>query len=81
LEAHHRARQLGNSRFRHPDLYQYHPADLKAPGQTWLHLDLAQCGVGGDNSWGALPHDQYRLLAKQYSYSYTLRLVGGESPK
>ncbi|MFD1871077.1 glycoside hydrolase family 2 TIM barrel-domain containing protein [Hymenobacter bucti] len=60
---------------------QQHPTDLKAHGQTWLHLDLAQRGVGGDNSWGALPHDQYRLLAKQYSYSYTLRLVGGEKPQ
>jgi beta-galactosidase len=54
---------------------QQHPTDLKPRGQTWLHLDLAQRGVGGDNSWGALPHEQYRLLAKQYSYSYTLRLV------
>jgi beta-galactosidase len=60
---------------------QQHPTDLKAHSQTWLHLDLAQRGVGGDNSWGALPHDQYRLLAKQYSYSYTLRLVGAESTK
>jgi beta-galactosidase len=60
---------------------QQHPTDLKAHGQTWLHLDLAQRGVGGDNSWGALPHDQYRLLAKQYSYSYTLRLVSGEKPQ
>jgi hypothetical protein len=33
--------------------------------------------VGGDNSWGALPHDQYRLLAKQYSYSYVLRVLDG----
>jgi beta-galactosidase len=46
-----------------------------------VHLDLAQRGVGGDNSWGALPHDQYRLLAKQYSYSYTLRpLAGAPTP-
>jgi beta-galactosidase len=60
---------------------QQHPTDLKMHGQTWLHLDLAQRGVGGDNSWGALPHEQYRLLAKQYSYSYTLRLVDGELPK
>ena len=59
---------------------QQHPTDLKAHGQTWLHLDLAQRGVGGDNSWGALPHEPYRLLAKQYSYSYTLRLVGGGEP-
>ena len=60
---------------------QQHPTDLKAHGQTWLHLDLAQRGVGGDNSWGALPHDQYRLLAKQYRYSYTLRLVDEKTPQ
>ncbi len=36
---------------------------------------------GGDNSWGALPHDQYRLLTKQYSYSYTMRLVSNEKPQ
>jgi beta-galactosidase len=60
---------------------QQHPTDLKAHSQTWLHLDLAQRGVGGDNSWGALPHDQYRLLAKQYSYSYILRLVGEKQPQ
>jgi len=54
---------------------QQHPTDLPVRGRTFVHLDLTQRGVGGDNSWGALPHDQYRLLAKQYSYSYTLRLV------
>jgi beta-galactosidase len=56
---------------------QQHPTDLKPHGQTFLHLDLAQRGVGGDNSWGALPHEQYRLLAKQYSYSYVLRVLDG----
>jgi len=60
---------------------QQHPTDLKAHGRTFVHVDLAQRGVGGDNSWGALPHDPYRLLAKQYSYSYTLRLVGAEKPQ
>ncbi len=43
-----------------------------------VNLDLQQMGVGGDNSWGALPHPEFRLPAKQYSYSYTLvPLVGG----
>jgi beta-galactosidase len=57
---------------------QQHPTDLKPRNQTFVHLDLVQRGVGGDNSWGALPHDQYRLLAKQYSYSYTLRVLDGK---
>jgi beta-galactosidase len=60
---------------------QQHPADIKSHDRTFVHLDLAQRGVGGDTSWGALPHDQYRLLAKQYSYSYTLRLVDDQLPK
>ncbi|WP_188548773.1 glycoside hydrolase family 2 TIM barrel-domain containing protein [Hymenobacter qilianensis] len=54
---------------------QQHPTDLKKRGGVTLQVDLKQRGVGGDNSWGALPHDQYRLLDKKYAYSYTMRLV------
>ena len=54
---------------------QQHPTDVYLRDNLTLHVDLAQRGLGGDTSWGALPHDQYRLTAKQYSYSYTLRLV------
>ncbi|MFZ0426686.1 MAG: glycoside hydrolase family 2 TIM barrel-domain containing protein [Acidobacteriota bacterium] len=42
-----------------------------------VNLDLQQMGVGGDNSWGALPHPEFRLPAKEYSYSYTLVPVEG----
>ncbi len=59
---------------------QQHPTDVKLRTYTTLHIDLAQRGLGGDTSWGALPHDQYRLLGKQYTYSYTLRLVTNDSP-
>lgn len=38
--------------------------------RVYLNVDLAQRGLGGDNSWGARPHKQYRLLDKKYSYSY-----------
>ena len=55
---------------------QQHPSDVKPRGNVYLSIDLKQRGVGGDNSWGALPHDAYRLLEKKYSYSYTLQLVG-----
>ncbi|MGB3005776.1 MAG: glycoside hydrolase family 2 TIM barrel-domain containing protein [Chitinophagaceae bacterium] len=54
---------------------QQHPTDLKTDGTVQLHIDLKQRGVGGDNSWGALPHDQYRLLDKKYTYSYVIRLT------
>ena len=41
----------------------------------YLNIDLRQRGVGGDNSWGGLPHDQYRMLHKKYTYSYVIRLI------
>jgi Beta-galactosidase/beta-glucuronidase len=40
-----------------------------------LSVDLAQRGVGGDNSWGAYPHEQYLLKAKEYSYGYVIKPV------
>ncbi len=53
---------------------QQHPTDLPPDDQVHLHIDLAQRGVGGDNSWGALPHDEFRLLAKKYHFGYVIRL-------
>lgn len=55
-----------------------HPVDIKRHDRVFLNIDLNQRGLGGDNSWGALPHEPYRLDAKQYSYSYTISLVTGQ---
>jgi beta-galactosidase len=52
-----------------------HISDIEEGNFTVLHIDLKQRGVGGDNSWGAFPHDEYRLTDKQYSYSYTIKLI------
>ena len=38
-----------------------------------LNLDLQQMGVGGDNSWGARPHDEFQLKPQPYSYGFRLR--------
>jgi len=40
-----------------------------------VNIDHLQQGVGGDDSWSseALPHEEYRIPAKNYSYSFTLR--------
>ena len=54
---------------------QQHPTDLPPDQNVYVQIDLKQRGVGGDNSWGALPHEQYRLLDKKYSYSYVIRLI------
>jgi beta-galactosidase len=55
---------------------QQHTVDIKPRNEVYFHIDYKQRGVGGDNSWGALPHQQYRLLDKKYSYSYMITLVG-----
>jgi beta-galactosidase len=52
-----------------------HPTDIIKRPFVALHVDLGQRGVGGDNSWGAEPHEPYRLTAKQYSYGFVLRAV------
>ena len=54
---------------------QQHWIDIKPRSEVYVNIDLKQRGVGGDNSWGALPHQQYRLLDKKYTYSYVMRLI------
>lgn len=40
-----------------------------------LSVDLKQRGLGGDDSWGMYPHEQYLLKAKEYSYGYVIRPI------
>ena len=54
---------------------QRHAADVHPRSDVFLHIDLEQCGVGGDNSWGAWTHKQYRLEEKAYSYSFVLKPI------
>jgi beta-galactosidase len=58
------------------DKHQMHINDVRHdPWTIYLNIDLKQRGVGGDNSWGAAPHDQYRLTDSAYSYGYTISPV------
>jgi len=50
-----------------------HVNDVRPRDLVWLDLDLHVMGVGGDNSWGAQTHDEYRLLAQTYRYAFRLR--------
>ncbi|RVT79623.1 DUF4981 domain-containing protein [Flavobacterium sufflavum] len=54
---------------------QRHLNDVKPQDTVFVHVDLAQRGLGGDDSWKSLPHEQYLLTAPKYSYSYTLSLI------
>jgi beta-galactosidase len=49
-----------------------HTNQLKAAGFITLNIDLAQMGVGGNDSWSAVaaPMEEYQLPAKGYSYSF-----------
>ncbi|MBV8859520.1 MAG: DUF4981 domain-containing protein [Acidobacteria bacterium] len=55
-----------------------HSAEIQMSKEITVNLDYLQMGVGGDDSWGALPHAEYRLPAK--AYEYTFRLVPVRKP-
>jgi beta-galactosidase len=52
-----------------------HGGSMVNEGLIWWNIDLQQIGVGGDNSWGAQTHPQYRLPYKDYEYAFTLRPI------
>jgi beta-galactosidase len=52
-----------------------HPSDITPRPEVYLNIDLVQCGVGGDNSWGARPHAPYRLTDDHYEYGFTLSII------
>ena len=52
-----------------------HTTDIVKRPFVCLHVDLAQRGVGGDNSWGAQPHDEYRLFGKKYAYGFVIKAL------
>ncbi len=52
-----------------------HINDVKPRELVNLNVDLGQMGVGGDNSWGAEIHPQYRLLDRKYEYTFRMRPV------
>ncbi len=54
---------------------QRHSNDLIPQGFTEWHIDLVQMGVGGDNSWGARPHDEYMIFPGVYTFSFELKPV------
>ncbi len=57
----------------------YYPYQLPVRDTVTLNLDMHQRGLGGDDSWGALPHKSFRLMPEPMSYSYRLKLLkGGE---
>ncbi len=52
-----------------------HTNGVKPRDLVNLNVDLGQMGVGGDDSWGAIIHPQYRFLGMNYKYSFRIRPV------
>jgi beta-galactosidase len=58
-----------------------HTTDVKPRDLTSVNIDFKQMGVGGDNSWGARTHEQYRLTDNEYSYSFRMKgILSGDDP-
>ncbi|MDP3644469.1 MAG: glycoside hydrolase family 2 TIM barrel-domain containing protein [Bacteroidota bacterium] len=49
-----------------------HINDVKPRDLTSINIDYKQQGVGGDDSWGAWTHDEYRLRENAYNYSFRI---------
>ncbi|MDR2805073.1 MAG: DUF4981 domain-containing protein, partial [Dysgonamonadaceae bacterium] len=52
-----------------------HPSDVTPQKDIFLNVDYLQRGLGGDDSWGALPHKPYRLLENSYEYEYEISII------
>ena len=50
-----------------------HSIDVPKRPEVYLNVDYKQMGVGGDNSWGAHVHDEYKIFAGDYFYGYVIR--------
>lgn len=53
-----------------------HAYQLPESDQTVVRINLAQMGVGGDDSWGARTHEEFTLPANRaYAYKFKIRYV------
>jgi beta-galactosidase len=50
-----------------------HSFQMTRREEITLNIDMAQTGVGGDDSWGARTHDQYTVWPEPMSFRFRLR--------
>ncbi|MGH1434390.1 MAG: glycoside hydrolase family 2 TIM barrel-domain containing protein [Lewinella sp.] len=55
-----------------------HTIDIKEQDLVQLNIDLGQRGVGGDDSWGARPQEQYQYTGNR-SHSYGFYMIPFEN--
>ena len=56
-------------------IQQKHGADVKKSDMVTVNVDYGQRGLGGDNSWGALPHKEYRIFPADISWTFFLKPI------
>ena len=52
-----------------------HSLDLVPDGLTHINIDKVQMGVGGVDSWGSWPLEQYRLHSAPRTFTFSLRPI------
>ncbi|MGY5354137.1 glycoside hydrolase family 2 TIM barrel-domain containing protein [Wenyingzhuangia sp. IMCC45467] len=53
---------------------QRHPTDIeKQPFVEW-QINKVQMGVGGDDSWGAKPHQEYLIQPAIYQFNFNIKI-------
>ncbi len=68
-------RELGNDQAHSLELKALAHENDRENGKTWVNFDLAQMGLGGEDSWGAWPLEHYRVKARPYQFNFVLRPV------
>jgi beta-galactosidase len=54
---------------------QRHTTDIVKRNFVNLNIDHTQMGVGGDNSWGRMPHNEYQIKPKNMLFSYMISKI------
>ncbi|MUH37264.1 DUF4981 domain-containing protein [Zobellia amurskyensis] len=54
---------------------QRHTYDIPQRDLININIDYSQMGVGGDNSWGLLPHEAYQIKPDNLSFSFMIQPV------
>ena len=57
---------------------QRHTTDIIKRDFVNINIDYKQMGVGGDNSWGAMPHKAYQIQPKNLSLVYMISKIDNE---
>ena len=64
--------QMGSAAYRH---------EMEPQKKVFANIDLAQIGVGGDDSWGQPVHLEYQLRNHTYRYGYRLSPVRDQADR